>query len=160
MRGGILGTEPFHWDGDQPDFEHLINEVFSNRMAGPLLTTSQMAAAKSWTDSIPLVPPSPGDAAAIARGKALFEDTTGASCVTCHNGPKLTNNLTGNVGTGAPFQVPRLLGVAQHPPFLHDGRAPTLEARFDPNGGGDMHGHTSQLTPAQIADLVAYLESI
>jgi len=129
-------------------------------MAGPLLTTSQMAAAKSWTDSIPLVPPSPGDAAAIARGKALFEDTTGASCVTCHNGPKLTNNLTGNVGTGAPFQVPRLLGVAQHPPFLHDGRAPTLEARFDPNGGGDMHGHTSQLTPAQIADLVAYLESI
>ena len=31
--------------------------------------------------------------------------------VTCHNGPKLTNAQTVDVGTGAPFQVPSLVGV-------------------------------------------------
>jgi hypothetical protein len=59
------------------------------------------------------------------------------------------------------FQVPTLLGLALHAPFLHDGCAETLEARFDPNcGGGDAHGHTSQLTLAEIGDLVSYLKTL
>ena len=39
--------------------------------------------------------------------------------------------------------------------------APTLLARFRDArcGGGDQHGHTSQLDEGQLADLVAYLES-
>jgi hypothetical protein len=27
-------------------------------------------------------------------------------------------------------------------------------------GGGDLHGHTSQLTPQQLGDLVAYLKTL
>jgi hypothetical protein len=34
------------------------------------------------------------------------------------------------------------------------------EKRFDPSCGGDKHGNTSQLTPAQLADLTAYLRSL
>jgi hypothetical protein len=45
---------------------------------------------------------------------------------------------------------------------MHDGCAETLMERFtDPGcGGGDHHGHTSQLSPADLDDLVAFLSSI
>jgi hypothetical protein len=44
---------------------------------------------------------------------------------------------------------------------MHDGCAKTLADRFvAPCGGGDQHGVTSHLGAAQIADLVAYLESL
>jgi hypothetical protein len=43
---------------------------------------------------------------------------------------------------------------------MHDGCATTLADRFGACGGGDKHGHTSQLTAAQVADLVAYLDSL
>jgi hypothetical protein len=159
LRGGILGTEPFHWDGEQPDFPTLVNDVFVNRMAGPSLASDQQAALSSWVNAIPLLRKAPGNAAAIARGQTLFQDATNVGCTTCHNGPKLTNNATVDVGTGAPFQVPSLRGVVERPPYLHDGRAATLTDRFS-SGGGDKHGHTSQLTAAQISDLVAYLSSL
>jgi cytochrome c peroxidase len=65
------------------------------------------------------------------------------------------------VGTGKPFQVPSLKGVGARAPFMHDGCAKTLAERFQaPCGGGDQHGVTSHLSPAAIADLVAYLESL
>jgi cytochrome c peroxidase len=100
------------------------------------------------------------DPAAVARGQALFGDPS-VGCTSCHSGPHFTNNQTVDVSTGGPFQVPRLVDVAFHAPYLHDGRAATLRDRFDPAlGGGDSHGHTSQLSAAQIDDLVAYLSSL
>ena len=64
-------------------------------------------------------------------------------------------------GTGAPLQVPRLTAVSFRLPLLHDGCAKTLRDRFSaPCGGGDMHGHTSQLDSSPIDDLVAYLETL
>jgi len=56
--------------------------------------------------------------------------------------------------------VPSLLGLRWRAPYLHDGCAPTLRDRFGDCGGGDNHGHTSQLAPAQIDDLTAYLETL
>jgi hypothetical protein len=55
--------------------------------------------------------------------------------------------------------------VGGRAPFLHDGCATTLTDRFGDRrvptcGGGDLHGKTAHLTSAQIADLVAYLESL
>ena len=44
---------------------------------------------------------------------------------------------------------------------MHDGCAATLRDRFNPAcGGGDRHGVTSQLSSAQIDDLVAYLQTL
>jgi cytochrome c peroxidase len=64
------------------------------------------------------------------------------------------------VNTGGDFQVPSLLGVGWRAPYLHQGCAPTLADRFNPCGGGDAHGRTSQLTTDQRVDLVAYLETL
>ncbi len=161
LRGHVGGTEPFHWNGELANFDALVKEVYNGRMAGPFLDPSQQQALFDWVNAIPTLPQSPpADAAAVARGQTLFQDTTHAACATCHAGPQLTNNQTVDVGTGGTFQVPRLLGVGWRAPFLHDGCAATLSDRFGACGGGDHHGVTSSLTAAQIADLVAYLETL
>ncbi|MGZ3407933.1 MAG: cytochrome-c peroxidase, partial [Polyangia bacterium] len=162
LRGHVGGTEPFHWNGELPSFDSLVGEVYLRRMAGPPLAPDQEQALFGWVNSIPLVAQSaPADTAAVARGKAIFEDTTHAACTSCHSGPQLTNNASADVGTGGQFQVPRLIGVGFRAPFLHNGCAATLTDRFGVCGGsGDLHGVTSQLTSAQIADLVSYLQTL
>ena len=158
---GLAGTEPFHWGGDESNFTQLMTDVFVGRMSGPALTADQGAALLGWLDAQPRAPkPTPADPAAVTRGQALFTDPL-RGCAVCHTGPHFTNNLTMDVGTGGAFQVPSLVGVGSRGPYIHNGCATTLADRFDPTcGGGDQHGITSNLTTAQIADLIAYLNTI
>jgi mono/diheme cytochrome c family protein len=162
IRGGISPTAPFHWDGSEHDFSHLMDDVFSGRMAGPPLSIDQKNALQSWVDTIPAMPATAGlDSAAVVRGSMLFNDAN-VGCAACHTGSLLTNNTTVDVGTGQPMQVPSLRGVSWRPPFMHNGCATTLADRFTTAacGGGDKHGVTSKLTSAQIGDLTAYLQSL
>ena len=159
LRGGILGTEPFHWEGDLPTFSHLINEVMVRRMGGPALTEEYRNALGSWIDAQPALTRTDFDVAARDRGQALFESAE-LRCAACHHGERLTNNERADVGTGLTLQVPTLVGVSFRAPFLHDGCAPTLLDRFGPCGGGDAHGQTSQLSPSELSDLVEYLKSL
>ena len=162
LGGGISGTEPFHWGGDLNNFPKLVDTVFVGRMSGPSLNREQTAAALSWINTIPArTPLRPATDPAVARGKALFDSPT-VACASCHAGAALTNNQNADVHTSAAFQVPSLRGVSGRAPFMHDGCAPTLLSRFTDTvcGGGDVHGKTSQLTPLQLGDLVAYLESL
>jgi len=162
MRGGIGPTAPFHWDGSEVDMARLLDDVFSNRMVGPLLSDELKQALQTWVDTIPELPAADDvDAPSITRGNALFEDGS-VGCATCHSGALRTNNATLDVGTGRALQVPSLRGVASRSPFMHDGCAATLRERFtNPTcGGGEKHGSTSALSTSQIDDLVAYLESL
>jgi hypothetical protein len=159
LRGGILGTEPLHWNGDMQDFSTLMSEVFAVRMGGFNPTVEQAAAVARWVDEQPLWHATPTDALAVERGRALFESEA-VGCATCHSGAQLTNNETVDVGTGARLQVPALRGVSYRLPIMHDGCAETLLARFGSCGGGDRHGRTSSLTPADLADMTAYLETL
>ncbi|HZS37698.1 MAG TPA: c-type cytochrome [Polyangia bacterium] len=161
LRGGVASTAPFHWSGDLPTMMDLVNEIFTRRMGAQAQSCDDIAAMASWVDTIPLVPKAaPASADSVARGRAIFFDPA-TLCSTCHTPPQYSNNGTFVVGTGEPFQVPRLLGVADRAPYLHDGRAATLRDRFDPTyGGGEQHGHTAHLTSAQIDDLVAFLRTL
>jgi mono/diheme cytochrome c family protein len=162
IRGAISATAPFHWDGMEQDFSALMNDVFSGRMAGPRLDGNQKTALQTWIDTIPALPATAGlDAAAVARGQAVFADPR-IGCATCHAGALFTNNTTIDVGTGQALQVPSLRGVSWRAPFMHNGCAATLADRFTSAscGGGDRHGATSTLTSAQIGDLTAYLQSL
>jgi hypothetical protein len=160
MRGGLLSTLPLHWEGDLPSFQNLVDEVMTRRMGGFVVEPQFGDALAAWIDEQPaLLLGAPSDATA-QRGKALFESAE-VGCASCHSGTHFTNNQSADVGTGGLFQVPTLLGLALHPPFLHDGCAVTLEARFSPDcGGGEAHGHTAQLSAAQLADLVSYLKTL
>jgi hypothetical protein len=162
IRGGISQTAPFHWDGSEHDFSHLMDDVFSGRMSGPLLSDAQKTALQSWVDTIPAMPATENlDSAAVARGSALFNDPK-VACVTCHAGSLFTNNTTIDVGTGQAFQVPSLRGVSWRTPLMHNGCAPSLTERFTNAAcsGGDKHGVTSTLSTSQISDLTAYLQSL
>jgi hypothetical protein len=159
MRGGLKGTEPFHWDGDMNDFSKLADEVFVRRMSGPPLSADQKDAMLTWINSIPLLPNPVAADPAVQRGKTLFEDSH-VGCSACHAGARLTNNASVDVGTGLMAQVPSLRGVVWRAPFLHSGCAPTLLDRFGSCGGGDKHGQTSHLSAADQSDLVAYLGSL
>ena len=159
VSGGIMSTVPFHWSGDMQDFTMLLHEVFETRMGGGRPNKPQTAAFQNWLSGISAPKAAVVDIASADRGKALFESTE-LGCSSCHAGAKLTDNETYDVGTRGEFQVPSLVGVATRAPFLHDGCAGTLRDRFGACGGGDQHGATSRLAPAQLDDLLNYLESL
>ena len=162
LTGHILGRGPYHWTGDMTDLRVLMEEVFTGRMSGGELTSTELASLGPWLDRIPAPKPVVADAVAAERGRALFEAPS-VGCAGCHSGALMTNNARFAVGTGDSgqvFKVPSLIGVASRAPYMHDGCAPTLMDRFGACGGGDRHGHTSNLTPAQLGDLVAYLETL
>jgi hypothetical protein len=171
LRGTIAGTAPYHWPGEELDMSMLIDDVYSGRMSGAKLDPSQRHALTDWVERIPApAVPSWIDASAAQRGKALFQGSAG--CASCHTGAKLTNNATVDVGTGsdpgrepdggAPpvaFQVPPLVGVGWRTPLLHDGCAVTIAERFGKCATA-AHGKTSHLSPQDVGDLTAYLESL
>jgi mono/diheme cytochrome c family protein len=160
LGGGLLERAPYHWGGDMRDLHMLAEEVLVGRMGGNPLTEDEKEELTLWLGHIPAVTPSVAvDTAAVARGKAIFDDSE-TGCLTCHNGPLYTNNTMADVGTGGLFKVPSLLGVGTRAPYLHDGCAATLRERFGPCGGGDFHGSTSQLGAGQLDDLIAYLNSL
>jgi cytochrome c peroxidase len=161
LQTGVAGTQPYHWNGDEADFTQLMTDVFLGRMSGPKVLPDQMNAMVSWIDGQPRrMRAPPANPAAVARGAALFNDAQNVGCVTCHSGTRFSSNLTVDVGTGRAFQVPSLLGIGTRGPFMHDGCAATLRDRFNPACGGDRHGITANLSPTQIDDLIAYLDSL
>jgi len=97
-------------------------------------------------------------------GKALFEGV--ANCSSCHAGSwfipidEADRTIAAGVGTGmAPINVTSLLGLWSTGPYLHDGSAETLLDVLTSNTG-DAHGVTSSLTPTELDQIVAYLQSL
>lgn len=109
------------------------------------------------------------------RGKALFERTTTKDgkiiseknrCITCHRPPRFTNRKKENVGSASltdniqEFDTPQLNNVYQSAPYLHDGKAATLEeiwTKFNPD---DTHGVTSDMSKGDLNDLIVYLKTL
>jgi mono/diheme cytochrome c family protein/cytochrome c553 len=159
LRGGIMNTAPFHWNGDQSDMTSLMQDVFQGRMGGDVVDTAHLFALGTWLNQIPTIPTSRWtDDATVARGKAVF---AAVGCAACHAGSDFTNGQTVDVGTGGAFQVPQLHGLGFRAPYMHTGCASTLHARFSSGcGGDDRHGATSALSQAQIGDVIAYLDTL
>lgn len=157
----LAETAPFHWDGSLPNLGSLMDEVFVARMGGVFQSEARLGGLNTWMGTITPVGKRLGDAEAEARGKVLFESKE-TQCSTCHSGPAFTDNQSYIVGTSSEkLQVPSLVGLTLHPPYMHNGCAQTIKERFSPAcGGGDAHGMVSHLNDAQLDDLVAYLASL
>jgi len=155
LGGGILHRAPYHWSGDMANLGTLLDQVLTTRMAGPFVDATTASALGDWLDRIPAAKGVILDTAAVERGRTLFTSQE-LGCTTCH----ATLDRLVDVGTGGVFKVPSLLGVGARAPYLHNGCAATLEDRFGACGGGDLHGHTSLLSPAQRADLISYLQAL
>lgn len=158
LRGGLSGTEPFHWDGAEANMDALLIDVMSGRMSGPSQSLERTQALVDWLDRQPALRAPPVDQAAVARGRALFE-SGGVGCASCHSGVQGTNNQFSDVGTGAAFQVPRLTEAYWRTPLMHDGSVPTLEARVFSTRPSTLHGRLDHLTSEERADLLEYLKT-
>jgi cytochrome c peroxidase len=106
---------------------------------------------------------------AIERGREIFfrtETNSGdvvdlaARCDSCHRQPTYTDRLKADVGTGGMFDTPHLLDIRSSAPYLHDGRAMTLEEIWTVHSPEDNHGITNDLTKVQLNDLVLFLRSL
>jgi YVTN family beta-propeller protein len=109
------------------------------------------------------------------RGKEIFErkvDNLGEvipennRCNTCHPAPYFTNRQLSDVSTLSPtddpvlFDTPHLTNVFASPPYLHDGKAMTLEEIWTVYAEDDKHGRVNDLSKTELNDLVNYLKSI
>ena len=128
------------------------------------------SALDAWLKSLPPVP-SPHlvngkFSAAAKRGEELFRSRA-VGCSQCHPAPLFTDLHTSPVGTGGPldqgleqFDTPTLIEVWRTAPYLHDGSAATLRDVLITRNPNNEHGKTSQLTPSQVDDLIAYVLSL
>lgn len=155
INSGIEGTAPFHWDGDMVDLHTLIDDVRGRRMGGAPPSDDRRQALRDWLFAARSPRPiRDADDAAARRGATLFRDY---GCAACHAGAHTTNNLT-VAFEGGRFQVPSLHGVATHPPYFHDGSAPTLDAAVHRMIA--LAAPEATPTPEEVADLVAYLQTL
>jgi YVTN family beta-propeller protein len=182
LAGRSLGTTaPYHWDGLLTDM-HAFRVVVEARMGGSgtqfgsgtesALSVADFNAMLAYLDAQPR-PDNPKrgteTSEPVLRGKALFEGK--AACASCHSGKDFTDDAFYDVGTigrtatgerehfDRGVNTPPLHNLFDSAPYLHDGSIRTLRERVTINPG-DRHGVTSTLTPAEVDDLVAYLETL
>ena len=177
----LAGTEPFKWNGGNPDMPTECGprtEKFFFRSQS--FTQQQLTDLVTFVYSLPYRPnryrPANGELTpAQERGKAIFERTKYKSgkpipeanrCATCHSGPKGTNQKQVDVGTGkltdrSPVvDVPQLPNVAYSAPYLHDGSAKSLEEIWTVFNPKDTHGVSNDLTKDELNDLIEYLKTL
>jgi YVTN family beta-propeller protein len=177
----VAGTEPFKWNGGNPDLETECGprtEKFFYRSQS--YSREQLADLVSFIKVMPLRPNRYRPAGAELtpqqeRGKALFERTRAKNgtpipvdkqCAMCHSGPHHTSQQLADVGSGKPtdrstlFDVPQLTNIALTAPYLHDGSAPTLESIWTVFSPKDTHGVTSDLAKDELNDLIEYLKTL
>jgi len=166
-----VGVTQMHGHGSFSEPRTGVNVQNPPDSISPLLPALQQ-----YQLSLSSPPPPAGsfDAAAAARGQEVF--TGAGKCSTCHTGSQLTDANTrlhppSDVVSepepnGAPSYASRsatkmyrtapLHGLWQHPPYFHNGIAPTLEAVVELYNTKKGLGLTAQ----QKADLVQYLKSL
>lgn len=178
------GAEPAYWNQHVAVTQmHGHGSFVENRTAIPVnvqnppdLVSSKLEALQAYQLSLPAPSPLAGsfDPAAAARGKLVFNGPS--KCASCHVGTLLTDANTRLhpvaevVSEPEPNGVPSfaarsatlmyrttpLRALALHPPYFHNGVAPTLGAvveLYDSKKG-------LNLTAGQKADLVEYLKSL
>jgi DNA-binding beta-propeller fold protein YncE len=160
----IDGTAPYGWLGTSPTlrdrFTGTLRHLFQHEP-----TEREAAALEAYLSRLKApepVAPTALTQSAVARGRALFDGKAG--CRGCHAGPKFTDRSLHDVGTGADgqaeFDTPALIGIATTPPYLHDGRAATLEEIFVRQNPSGLHGQAADLAPAELTDLIGFLKSL
>ncbi len=161
--GARTALLPYHWDGQFTDAATLAQTTTHELMNGDGLLVSFDDIAAYLSELAPPPTRMPDDPAAATRGAAIFAS---AGCATCHSGAYSADGLSHAVipesqdadARLAAVDTPSLVAVRARAPFFHDGSAATLRATI--TVAGDTHGTTSTLTPTEIDDLVAYLESL
>lgn len=164
LAGRLAGAAPYGWNGDAADVSTHLVQTFK-RLGGTGMTGDDKDALMAYVSSLRAPPEKkPVDPQAAVRGHAIFTSAQ-AECATCHgdagdlpDGSKhdVKSRTTGD--TRAKFDTPSLRFVGGSGPWFHDGRFKDLETLLVKSDG--KMGHTKHLSPSELGDLQAYLESL
>lgn len=165
FRQAAAPSEPLFDEDDVPDPEMTSQELFD------LVSFAMLTAAPA---------PDANPSAAARRGKTQFTDL---GCASCHtpalDGPRgmvplysdlllhdmgrdLADGIPMKVASGSEFRTQPLWGVAATPPYLHDGRADTLDEAILSHGGEGQASNDlyAMLDESDKDDVIAFLESL
>ena len=179
---GVAGTAPFKWNGKNPTLQFQDGPRFARvLMKTDPIPGPQLDELATFIEHNPPTRTLPwsrvGQSLTLAeeRGRKLFfatQRTDGTPiplalrCQTCHRPPLFTDRLLRSVGTAptpefkAGVDTPHLLGIGASAPYLHDGRAKTLEELWTTYQTDDLHGVSSYWSKEQLNDLVEYLKTL
>jgi cytochrome c peroxidase len=165
---GATRTGPWTWHGWQKDLGAGVVKSYTDTMFGPTPKAEEVQAVLAFLDTLEH-PPSPYRgpggklSAAAERGSQVFAGK--ARCDRCHAGDEYTSERNYDVKLepdGSPYRrwnPPSLRGLWDRSPYLHDGRAATLDDLLrGPHAPEKLGGEV--LTPAERADLIAFLRSL
>lgn len=174
---GLARTEPFKWNGKNPTLRVQCGPRFAKVLTrSDPFSESDLDDLDAFLFSLPPTRTTAGPwTDAQRRGREIFfatktsdgrEIPRGQRCSTCHRPPLFTDRIPADVGTRGPsdstplFDPPHLLGIAASAPFLHDGRAATLEEVWTIWNPEDRHGLTNHMNKIQLNDLIEYLKRL
>lgn len=157
-------TAPFAWSGDAADLHKQIRNSLENTMQREdEIPEADVQALAAYVETLELPPPldvlrGAADAAAIARGRLVFENH---DCARCHAGSTFTTPKTYDVGLvdkqkNRLFNPPSLRGLSHRGPFFHDNSASKLEDVFQKH----QHPGDVKYSDAEVRDLVQFLKSL
>jgi YVTN family beta-propeller protein len=166
LRGHIADTAPFRWTGHDRSVAEFVQTEVTGLLQGPKLTPAELRALVDYVESLPLPAnpyrePDGSFTAAGRRGQMLFAGRAG--CARCHAGPKAGSQRKAWIGTtpeAVELEVPHLAGVYDTDPYLHDGRARTLEDIFERNNTLQRHGNVQELSADELKDLLEYVREL
>ncbi len=165
---GAGRTGPFTWHGWQKDLGDAVEKSLTETLFGPKPAADDVKAVVAFLATLNH-PPNPRrrpDGSlnpAAERGLVLFHEK--GRCARCHHGDEFT--AAGNYdvkleGDGSPFALwnpPSLRGLYDRGPYLHDGRAESLEEVLQFLHAPERLGGQA-LTLEERKDLVEFLKSL
>ena len=153
-------TPPVMWMGVREDAESAVRAGF-RYIQFTTVSEDDACAVDAYLKSLTPIPGpvaiNPALRDSIARGKKAFAK---AECSRCHSGEYFTDGKSHDMGTtkgidaGKPVITPTLIECWRTAPYLHDGRASTIQDVIQ------AHGQTDRLEPEEQRDLVNYLLSL
>jgi len=163
LAGRLSGAAPYGWNGDAADVSTHLVQTFK-RLGGSGLTGDDKESLIAYVSSLRTPPPRKASAETVARGHAIFHSSK-TECSSCHgdagdlpDGSKHDVKSRAAGDTRAAFDTPSLRFVGGSGPWFHDGRYKDLRTLLVKSDG--KMGHTKHLSPSELADLEAYLESL
>ncbi len=161
--GGVAETGPWAWNGSIKSLGEQVRKSLKTTLRTKSVTDTEVNDLAAYLQTLKPAPPltaapSAAEKSAIERGHAVFARQ---KCDRCHVPPTFTSPRLYDVGLrdelgNRQFNPPSLRGVSQRAAFFHDGRATSLRDVFAVH----RHPGNTQLPDADLADLIAFLQSV
>jgi cytochrome c peroxidase len=145
-------------------------ESFTKSMQGPKPKDEEVEALVAYLRTLdyprnPYRGPNGELSEAAQRGKVIYRSEK-ANCATCHGGPELTDGKIHDLDLGERGDVykghnpPSLRGVYDKDPYMHDGRAKTLEEVLTKWHDPAVVTGLGKLSDEERNDLIEYLKTL